>query len=378
MGAKCAELIFIAGPQKGERVWVTAKTMVLGRMPQCDVCLKEEFVSRQHARMEITEDGIIVENLSSTGTVINDKRYKAGKKILLATGDVLAMGMESRLLFVGVGDDADTALAELRKREEPPAPPAQTPPAPAEPPAAIPPLPSPAAAKQTAPAAPPLPAPGKAKTEVPKTAKFEKNVVAAGAAGKPADRPAAQQKVRKYIKFGIVYAVALVALVIVIKFAPRGGGDDVGGPGTSGFLSREQIAGILRQKPDRKLNAVEADRALATAVELFPRRKTDPGNLYKVVSNFNYYLAAKEGSSVFEEAEHDTMYRTALDELVEAVASKYENAYSYERNRDYKTAKRIYGSLLEMLPVGTPGPVQEKLVKNIMEHLSFVSKRAGK
>lgn len=398
MGAKCAELVFIAGPQKGERVWITAKTMILGRMPRCDICLKEDFVSRQHARMEISADGVIIENLSSNGTLINDKRYKAGKKLLLATGDVVGMGMETRLLFVGVGDDAEAALAEYRNHEESLAPapapelkPADNavpavpaPGAPAVLPAAqaSPTVQAPAPAKAPALTTVPPPLPGKVPAKTPAAAPPKTAKIAQGPTEEPvaqsAEKTAAQKKLRKYMKFGIVYAAVLVAVVVVIKFAPKTSSPDTPVSTDSGFLTREDIASILRQKPDRKLNAVEADKALTAAVELFPRRKADPGNLYKVVSGFQYYLSAKEGAGVFEQAEHDTMYRQALDEMVEAVASKYENAYGYERNHDYRTAKILYTSLLEMLPVGTRGPVQDKLVKNIMEHLSSVSKKVAR
>ena len=52
---------------------------VVGRAPECVLRLDESGLSRQHARLIPTEDGMQVEDLGSTnGTFINDKRVQRG------------------------------------------------------------------------------------------------------------------------------------------------------------------------------------------------------------------------------------------------------------------------------------------------------------
>lgn len=368
MGVKAPELIYVDGPQKGERVYVVAAESILGRTAQCEICAREEFVSRRQLRLAITTDGVVVENLSANGTEINGKRYKAGKKILLATGDVLGVGIQSKLLFVAQGDDVEKALAEYRRKVEPAPAPAPLPaPAPGGPP------PRPSTSAKVATAGEALGAP---------TANWANKPLAPAipALSPSGEASAARKKLRKYMKFGIVYAVVLAAIFgvgVYVKNTVKT--PDGSSPSDEGYLlSREDITKILEEKLPRKMDPLSAQRALKTAGDLFPRRKSDPGNLFRVVSDYNAYLAGKEGPGVFEDADDLRKYDQALRELKDAVIAKYENGYANERNKDFVTAKRIFGELLEMLPVKEKSPAQEKLIPNIMKHLTYVSRKAGK
>jgi pSer/pThr/pTyr-binding forkhead associated (FHA) protein len=121
------ELIFVSGPQQGERAVIMTGTAVLGRSPSADVKLLEEAASREHVRFQLTRDGWVMENLSANGTLINGRRYKKDKKILLDTGDVMGIGLETRILYVSPGDDPEEALEDWRQANPPAQPrPAET------------------------------------------------------------------------------------------------------------------------------------------------------------------------------------------------------------------------------------------------------------
>ena len=115
MAAARPELLFVRGPQAGQRVVLTTGQAVLGRSPECDVRLEEESASRRQVQFEMTAEGVVVENLSSQGTLISGKRYKSGKRVLLDTGDVLAAGAVTEILFVAAGDDPEAALTAYRQ-----------------------------------------------------------------------------------------------------------------------------------------------------------------------------------------------------------------------------------------------------------------------
>jgi len=108
------ELIFLSGPQEGERAVLMTNVALLGRSAAADVRLKEDAVSREQVRFQLTSDGWLMENLSANGTVVNGKRYRK-KKLLLDTGDVLLVGLETRVLYVSPGDDPEAALAAYRE-----------------------------------------------------------------------------------------------------------------------------------------------------------------------------------------------------------------------------------------------------------------------
>ena len=88
-------LVFVKGPQAGQRVSLHGERVVAGRSSECQLPLKEHYVSRQQMQFTRTPDGWIMENLSSNGTAVNGKRYKADKQILLGTGDLLGVGLET-------------------------------------------------------------------------------------------------------------------------------------------------------------------------------------------------------------------------------------------------------------------------------------------
>jgi serine phosphatase RsbU (regulator of sigma subunit) len=65
--------------------------MVLGRLPECDIQLNSNMVSRKHANLRQTNDGVILEDLGSgNGTFLNGKKLEGSTK--LRNGDRLKFG----------------------------------------------------------------------------------------------------------------------------------------------------------------------------------------------------------------------------------------------------------------------------------------------
>ncbi len=65
------------------------KDTTIGRHSECDICLAGDEVSRKHAKISVTMDGLTVEDMgSSNGTFINGKQVEKGK---LSPGDELRL-----------------------------------------------------------------------------------------------------------------------------------------------------------------------------------------------------------------------------------------------------------------------------------------------
>ena len=72
------------------RVALTNQTVVLGRSEKCQVVLDDDSVSRQHARICVTPEGYLIEDLGSTnGVLVNDRLVQSQ---LLRTGDRIQLG----------------------------------------------------------------------------------------------------------------------------------------------------------------------------------------------------------------------------------------------------------------------------------------------
>ncbi len=75
-------------------------SMTIGRQSDCGIPIPAEEISRQHARLQVTAEGVMVEDLgSANGTWINDKRVHTG---MLSPGDELRLDT-IRFLLVAPG-----------------------------------------------------------------------------------------------------------------------------------------------------------------------------------------------------------------------------------------------------------------------------------
>ena len=75
----------------GERIPLTGQTVVIGRMPGCDVVLADANVSRRHAEIAPAGGGFVVRDLGSTnGTKVNALRIETERN--LNGGDIVSVG----------------------------------------------------------------------------------------------------------------------------------------------------------------------------------------------------------------------------------------------------------------------------------------------
>lgn len=83
-------------------------TMTIGRQSDCGIPIQAEEISRHHARLQVTAEGVMVEDLgSANGTWINDKRVHTG---MLCPGDELRLDTV-RFLLLAPGSQAPATPA---------------------------------------------------------------------------------------------------------------------------------------------------------------------------------------------------------------------------------------------------------------------------
>ena len=93
---------------KGQR-WPLSQTIVLGREASCDVVVADRQISRFHARITPTTEGMILEDLGSkNGTHLNGTPLTA--PVVLQDGDLVSVAMAQQFLFLT--SDATMPLLE--------------------------------------------------------------------------------------------------------------------------------------------------------------------------------------------------------------------------------------------------------------------------
>jgi DNA-binding winged helix-turn-helix (wHTH) protein len=101
-------LVADEGPLKGQR-WAVSRPLVLGREAGCDVVIPDRQVSRYHARITPTTEGVILEDLGSkNGTHHNGNALSA--PVMLQDGDAMQISYVQEFLFFT--SDATVPLSE--------------------------------------------------------------------------------------------------------------------------------------------------------------------------------------------------------------------------------------------------------------------------
>ena len=86
------------GPLKGQR-WSLSGTLMVGRDPTCEITIQDRQVSRFHARISPTPEGVTIEDLGSkNGTVHNGAELTA--PVMLQDGDMLGIALAQQFLFL--------------------------------------------------------------------------------------------------------------------------------------------------------------------------------------------------------------------------------------------------------------------------------------
>jgi len=356
------ELVFVAGPQAGERAVLVNNVVPVGRSPEADVHVREEHVSRKHLQLTLTPVGWVLDIFSPERTRINGKKYRKGRKILLGTGDVIMMGAETQVLFVDAGDDVEEALGAWREAAEGVA---QAPPAAAEAPEDVSEAPPPRE-ERPAPEPPPAKAPAKAPAAEPEAAEsFDP------------DAAARKAKLRKYAIFGGIYALVLI-VVVVFLFSLSERNDGAGPSDIPKVLTKKDIEGVFRASRGElggkvSPNAVSAVRALDDALALYPGRDFRNGDRYRCVKSFELHLAYSTRDA-FESPQHELMLQRARDELIEDVWRKYRSAWAFEQAHKWEQAWHGWRTVMETVPEVDAKFPARKIYDNAFQHSKYVNK----
>jgi len=93
------------------KVYPVAGPVVIGRAAECDISVPADEISRRHALVKPTPDGLSVEDLgSSNGTYINNKRVQHG---FLNPGDELRLDAV-RFIMVAPGMEMNAPTAQVK------------------------------------------------------------------------------------------------------------------------------------------------------------------------------------------------------------------------------------------------------------------------
>lgn len=105
-GAELPILIGQSGPLNGQR-WAIGDAVTMGRDGECDIVIPDRQVSRYHARLTPTENGVVLEDLiSKNGTYCNGDRIDA--PVILQDGDLIQVALVQH--FVYLSSDATIPL----------------------------------------------------------------------------------------------------------------------------------------------------------------------------------------------------------------------------------------------------------------------------
>jgi hypothetical protein len=101
-------LIAQNGPLKGQR-WILSKPLLLGRETTCEIVVADRMVSRFHARITPTPEGVLLEDLDSKNGTHRNGDPVIGQ-VVLQDGDTLQIALAQQFLFLT--SDATIPLSE--------------------------------------------------------------------------------------------------------------------------------------------------------------------------------------------------------------------------------------------------------------------------
>ena len=105
-------LVAQEGPLSDQR-WPLARTVVLGRDSTCDIVIPDRQVSRYHARITPTKEGMILEDLGSkNGTHCNGTVLTA--PLVLQDGDMVQIALAQKFQYLT--SDATMPLSDVAGR----------------------------------------------------------------------------------------------------------------------------------------------------------------------------------------------------------------------------------------------------------------------
>jgi hypothetical protein len=107
-GEEVPLLIAQAGVLNGQR-WPVRGSLVIGRDPTCEIVIPDRQISRRHARISVTREGVLLEDLGSkNGTHRNGVRVD--EPVKLSDGDSVQVALAQTFTFLS--SDATLPLME--------------------------------------------------------------------------------------------------------------------------------------------------------------------------------------------------------------------------------------------------------------------------
>ena len=101
-------LVAQGGPLKGQR-WSLKDTLLIGRETTCEVVVQDRMVSRFHARIAPTPEGIVLEDLGSKNGTHRNGAPVSGQ-VVLQDGDIVQIALAQQFIFLT--SDATIPLSE--------------------------------------------------------------------------------------------------------------------------------------------------------------------------------------------------------------------------------------------------------------------------
>ncbi|MDX2054591.1 MAG: ATP-binding protein [Polyangiaceae bacterium] len=113
-GPAAARLVMVEGPHVGERFNLSA-SIIIGRSTLADICVEDVGVSRKHAQVKRTDDGVyVISDLQSkNGVYVNEKKVE---ELALAPGDKIRLGPRATFVF-GYLDPVEEQLRQKQRLE---------------------------------------------------------------------------------------------------------------------------------------------------------------------------------------------------------------------------------------------------------------------
>jgi pSer/pThr/pTyr-binding forkhead associated (FHA) protein len=91
-------IIAQTGPLNGQR-WLIQESIIIGRDAECDVVIPDRQVSRYHARLTVSDEGVIVEDLASkNGSFLQGEKISG--PVMLQDGDLLQIALVQSFVYL--------------------------------------------------------------------------------------------------------------------------------------------------------------------------------------------------------------------------------------------------------------------------------------
>jgi len=343
------ELVFIRGPQKGQRAPLSKTMNIVGRDKTCDIDLQDEYASRQHARLIVEGARVRLVNTSPNGTRLNGKPTE---QAVLNDGDVLGFGLECEIQF-----EAAESIA------------------PARPGAAIPP-----------------PLPGGKSGWLAGPAEQAAAAVAAEAVAAGGEQPVGKRRLKKppAIVWVGMYMLLIAALFVLLPKIL--GTADIHRAGNAEYLTRDRIEQLVREplKEDRneRLAGDNLDKAVKGVEAWENGTSTREDHLFRTYQFFKEALAFAGpdirdfGTRTWRGSnpkDKPRLYQEMMDkvekELVSRITTDYDNAYVEQRQSHWARAQELYKSVLRTIGDDSQ---QDPIYKNVLMQLNVVNSEREK